>query len=126
MQQSELVCIKKVPGKGRGVFARKAIKKGELIEHTPLLIVPVEALVDGLENEFLGQYYYWRSERHIAIALGYGSLYNHSWKPKATFRLGKASIKYFALRDIKAGEEITINYNLDPKDRTPVGFKILK
>jgi len=35
-------------------------------------------------------------------------------------------MKYIALRNIKPGEEITINYNWDPKDKTPVGFKIVK
>jgi len=59
MQHSDLICVKTAPGKGRGVFARKIIKKGDVIEHIPLLIVPVEALADGLNNLHLGRFYYW-------------------------------------------------------------------
>lgn len=124
MQQSELICVKKAPGKGRGVFARKPIKKGEVIEHIPLLIVPADALVDGLENQFLGRYYYWWTKKKIAIALGYGSLYNHSYKANATYKHGNETMKYIAIRDIAEGEEITINYNWDPKDKSPVGFEV--
>lgn len=126
MRHSELVYVKKAPGKGRGVFARKKIKKGDVIEHIPLLIIPAEALVDGLDNLHICRFYYYWTKNRIAIALGYGSLYNHSYSPNAIYEHGSATIKYVALRNIKVGEEITINYNWDPKDKTPVGFKTVE
>ena len=36
------------------------------------------------------------------------------------------TLKYIAVRDIAEGEEVTINYNGDPKDQTPVEFKVVK
>jgi SET domain-containing protein len=126
MRQSELIRVQKVPGKGRGVFARKAIKKGQLIEQAPVLLVPADVLVDGLENPCLGKYSYWWTPKRMAIALGYGSLYNHSYEANTTFEVGKESIRYVADRDIPAGEEITINYNGDADDKSPVGFKVMK
>jgi len=126
MQHSDLICVKTAVGKGRGVFARKTIKKGQVIEHIPVLIIPVESIVDGLKNSHLGRYYYWWTRNRVAIALGFGSLYNHSYKPNAIYEHGTATIKYVALRTIKPGEEITINYNWDPKDKTPVGFAVVK
>ena len=31
MEHSDLICVKRAAGKGRGVFARKAIKKGVVL-----------------------------------------------------------------------------------------------
>jgi uncharacterized protein len=60
----------------------------------------------------------------VAVVLGYGSLYNHSYKPNAYYRDRRNRVKEFiALRDIAAGEEITINYNGSPHDPSDVGFE---
>ena len=126
MKQSDLVVVKTSPGKGRGVFAAKPIKKGDVIEHVPLLIVPADSLVDGLNNIHIGRFYYWWTKNRIAVALGYGSLYNHSYNANASYKHGAETIKYIAVRDIEPGEEVTINYNGDPKDKSPVGFKVVK
>jgi SET domain-containing protein len=126
MRHSELVCVKKCPGKGRGVFARKSIKKGDTIEHVPLLFVPAETMVNGLDNDYMRRYYYCWTSKRVAVALGYGSLYNHSYQSNAEYKHGSDTIKYVAIRNIAAGEEITINYNGDPKDKSPVGFKVMK
>jgi len=62
----------------------------------------------------------------VAIALGYGSLYNHSYTPNAHYRdIGRRSKEFLAVRDIAAGEEITVNYNGDPQDRTAVDFEVV-
>jgi SET domain-containing protein len=124
MQHSELVCVKKVKGKGRGVFARAAIRKGTIIEQVPVLVVPIKNLVGGLENEILRKYFYIWTRGNVAVSLGYGSLYNHSYTPNADYEHGNSSMIYRALRHIAAGEEITINYNGDPKDLSPVGFEV--
>jgi SET domain-containing protein len=33
---------------------------------------------------------------------------------------------FTAIRNIAAGEEITVNYNGEPGDRTPVGFDVVE
>ncbi len=43
-----LVTVKDAPGKGRGVFARKNLKKGEVIETCPVIVLPAEE-IDALE-----------------------------------------------------------------------------
>ncbi len=59
--------------------------------------------------------------------LGYGSLYNHSFEPNARYDdLGSQVKLYTAIRAIEAGREITINYNGEPTDRTPVGFEVIE
>lgn len=125
-KHSELVCIKDVNGKGRGVFARQDIPDGTVIERVPVLVVPLPNVM-GVDNDpVLSRFCFWRNRNTVAIALGYGSLYNHSFKPNATYEeCDNASMQFRALRDIEAGEEITINYNGDPKDRSSVGFSVV-
>jgi SET domain-containing protein len=125
MEHSELVCVKKVKGKGRGVFARCAIRKGTVVERVPVVIVPVKNLVDGWKNRVLNKYFYVWSRSTVAVSLGYGSLYNHSYAPNANYEHGDNVLVYRALRDIEAGEEITVNYNGSPSDQSAVGFEVV-
>src|SRR5690242_14055082 len=89
LHHSELICVKRIPGKGRGVVARRPIKKGAVIERVPVLLVPLADLVDGLENRTLKTYFYIWDKKHVAVSLGYGSLYNHSYEPNARYIHGK-------------------------------------
>jgi SET domain-containing protein len=125
MEHSSLIRVSHVKGKGRGVFAKCAIKNGAVIERVPILLVPIADLVDGLANPTLNRFFYHWDKKHIAVCLGYGSLYNHSFEPNARYIHGKEVITYRALRDITAAEEITINYNFKPNDRTPMKFKVV-
>lgn len=110
-------------GRGRGVFAARPFKPGEAVEQCPVVLVPVEQLelVDGLwELSFA-----WPNGRgKAAVALGFGSLYNHSWEPNARYDAVKGSleIRFTALRKISKGEEIFVNYNGDPGGRAPLWF----
>jgi hypothetical protein len=124
LTQSDLICIKQADKKGRGVFATRPIKKGAIIETVPVVFVPIRDLVDGAENPTFKKYLYHWTDTHVAICLGYGLLYNHSFKPNAVYTHGKDTLTYKALRDIAKAEEITINYNFDPKDQTPVDFEV--
>src|SRR5262249_50795475 len=124
MHHSTLIRVQKVKGKGRGVFATCDIKKGTVIERVPVVLVPIEDLVDGLRNRTLNKYYYIWSKTHVAVSLGYGSIYNHSYEPNARYVHGVMTLTYRALRDIEKGEEITVNYNFVPTDKTPMRFKV--
>jgi SET domain-containing protein len=120
----ELICVGKSPGKGRGVFAKKPIRKGAIIERVPVLVLPLKDFPGGLENTTLNNYVYVWSKSKIAVSLGYGSLYNHSYKPNAKYVHGPNMLTYRALADIAAGEEITINYNYEPNDKSPLAFDV--
>jgi SET domain-containing protein len=120
LKQTDKIEVRRAGRKGRGVFARRPIRKGEVIERTPVLVLPAGAA--------LGDYCFEWGEGTWALALGYGSLYNHSYHPNARYDDEDAGrVKVFtALRDIRPGEEILINYNGDPADRTPVGFEVVE
>src|SRR4051812_25270453 len=114
MQHSDLVFIKRIRGKGRGVFARTAIQEGTVIERVPVLVIPIKEFVGGLKNPSLCKYFYIWTKGKVAISLGYGTIYNHSFAPNADYFHHPGTILYKAIRDIAKGEEITINYNGNP------------
>jgi hypothetical protein len=115
------------PGKGRGVFATAPIAAGEIFERAPVIVSP-DTEWAHLEKTVLFHFSFcWGSNlEHAAIALGYASLYNHSFAPNARYRLQLDDhlIHFVALRAIAPGEEITVNYNGDPADREPVWFDV--
>ncbi len=95
-------------GVGRGVFATQRIEIGEEIERCPMLIVTAEraeALTIGADGYVFG----WGTDA-TALALGYGSLYNHSYAPNADTLETPDELVITALRVIEAGDEIFINY----------------
>ncbi len=110
--------VKSTKQKGRGVFALKDFKKGETIERCPILkLTPKERKL--LERTFMAYYVYpWKTLNDAAVVLGYGSIYNHSLVPNAKWirKYKSLNMIYKATRDIKQGEEITINYNGDYAD----------
>ncbi len=70
---------------GRGVFARRDIKAGKILETCPVLVLPADELFgpdDGRRTPKLVWYSFdWRpitEKEHVALALGFGSLYNHA------------------------------------------------
>lgn len=97
----------------RGVFALKDFKKSEIIECCPVIkLKPSER--EYLEETILDYYMYpWKNLKDAAIALGLGSIYNHSDKPNAKWVCDykKNQMIYKALQNIKKGEEITVDYN---------------
>ena len=124
-----MISIAHSEGKGRGVFAAKKFRSGEIIEQAPVIVIPGREL-QHIKDTVLNDYYFiWGQDQDKlktgAIALGYGSLYNHSYSPNATFikKHKDLIIEFKALQDIEEGEEITINYNGDPGDDAPLCFQ---
>ena len=126
-QHSDAVEVKRIKGKGRGVFARRAILKGEVIERVPVLVMTEDEYAQGLSQTPLKDYCFGWGTDQVALALGYGSLYNHSYKPNARYEdVGPATKAFVALRAIAAGDEITVNYNGRPGSRAKVWFDVLE
>jgi SET domain-containing protein len=120
--------IEKMPNKGRGVIATTLFKKGELIERVPVIIIPNNQHY-AIEKTIFNDYTFsWgKDPEDQALALGYGSLYNHSYMPNAFYvkDLENMWIDFIALTAIEPGNEITINYNGDPKCQDPLWFSVM-
>lgn len=116
--------VRELAGRGRGVLAGRAFRRGELLERAPVVVVP-RADVAPLRGKLLDDYWFWWDEQHVACALGWASLYNHACPANATFRCepGSRVIVIEAVADIPVGAEVTINYHGTPDDARPVWFE---
>lgn len=110
---------------GRGVFTAEPLSAGDIIEICPVIVLPPEQLTI-IHNSKLHDYYFlWGPDQdRPAIALGYGSIYNHAYEANANYRFDYVNntIDFFAVKPIAAGEEITVNYNGEPNNTQPVWF----
>jgi uncharacterized protein len=129
---SDKVYVKnsKIKGAGRGVFARCDIQKDEIIEQCPVIEVSKHD-TSKLNESILTTYFFYFGKRkeRLAIVLGFGSIYNHSHTPNATFSIKnmKRRIDFTAVKKIKKDSEITFDYyhGDDPKGhKTPLWFEV--
>lgn len=115
--------------RGAGVFAGRDFQAGELVEVCPVIVMEGPDERDHLDRTRLFNYYFaWgKQEEKVAIALGYGSLYNHSYCPNADHitDFSADEVRVYAYRPIRKDEEITINYAGRPECRDPVWFSVL-
>lgn len=119
--------IKDIKNKGRGVFTSKDIAAGEIVEVSPVLPL-TEKERKEVEKTILYDYIFeWGHDTNDAcVAWGYVSLYNHSYDSNCEyemdFSLNIISIR--TVKDIKKGEELTLNYNGDYDLKDPVWFDV--
>ena len=114
--------IKKVRGKGRGVFATKLYTEGAVVEVCPVITVLNNRDVRSNLNYYV---YAWGKNRSALVG-GCGSIYNHSNKPNAAVEMDykTMTLTVMALRRIGSGDEIQFNYS--PGYETQLGFKAKK
>ena len=105
----------------RGIIATQDIKKDQILEKCPIVLIPM-AEEEHLKQTTLWKYYFEWNKGYHCMVLGYGSLFNHSYKPNAkyVFSFQQRFLVFKSIKDIAAGEEITVNYNFDPKDTKPL------
>ncbi len=98
---------------GRGMFCLNDIEQGALIEICPLIKIPKDDL-KSIDQTNLYNYYFLMEDKAFpaCIALGFGSLYNHSHAPNAEVKIDAVDALMFieAIKDISAGEEIFLDY----------------
>jgi len=118
------LAVKDFGARGRGIVALEDIEPGRLVERSPVLIIPPvqRAVLDQTiiftyvfmwEHHTVEEDLYKHSGRS-AIALGYTSLLSHSYAPNCIFvrHIDELFIDVFAKRQIKRGEELTIDYQM--------------
>ena len=95
---------------GRGVFALKKIRDGDIIERCPAL----EVTDKDIGGELLNYVFYGSNEAARLVVMGNGMLFNHSSTPNVAYyreetELGPELVLY-ALRNIRKGEELFYSY----------------
>ncbi|MBL7746439.1 MAG: SET domain-containing protein-lysine N-methyltransferase [Chitinophagaceae bacterium] len=111
---------------GRGVFTSEPIEAGTVIEISPVIIMSLEDR-KLLDQTLLHNYIFeWGEEKDkCCMALGYVPVYNHSYASNCEYEMDFDAelISISTVRDIKAGEELFINYNGDWNDSKPLWFE---
>jgi hypothetical protein len=111
--------------RGRGVFTRKALPGGTLVEASPVIVMKEEDRV-LLDQTLLHDYIFlWGEDQtRCCLALGYLSLYNHNYRANCDYEMDfdKDIIQIITTRDVKKGEELCINYNGNWNDDRPLWF----
>jgi len=111
--------------KGRGVFTKKAIPAHTVIEISPVIVMS-KADREYLDKTLLHDYIFeWgTSKKKGCVALGYISLYNHDYEANCEYDMDYDNelITITTIKKIKKGEELCVNYNAQPNDKTKVWF----
>jgi hypothetical protein len=129
-----------IPLAGRGIFARKAFKKGEIVSISPVLVIPKHDLEPTASHSVFLNYCFLVPNTDLALfPIGLGGLINHggtssnveidwfdwsslSSSPPARLNwtageleenpFAPLDFQYIATQDIAPGEEILLNYGL--------------
>ncbi len=128
------VQVKISEGRGFGCFAIEKIEKEEVFEECYCLPITSGGFSDysftfvklnpiTFDNQRLNE---------SVLAMGFGSIYNHSNTPNSDWRIhkkyseqGKRILQFFALRDIDKGEEIFIYYGGESYWETRKNVKLI-
>lgn len=110
---SHKIEVKPSPISGMGVFAKQDIKTGETLEVSYFTILTQN--FSQIDNKLKEYVFSWPKNvwgGKSVVVWGYGSLYNHSKQNNADWDTDEENnvFKFFAVRDIKMGEEIFTNY----------------
>ena len=119
--------------KGKGAFAKRDIKKRTIIDQAHVIPIPNKDY-NKIKKTVLYDYcYIWEDPKHRpefenAITLSISQFLNHSYKPNVRYLYDykRKVIEFSAIRDIKKGEELTVNYNGLIHDKSPVWFDVVE
>lgn len=119
------------PKKGRGVVAKKIIKKNSVVELANIILIP-NTDYELIQDTILYHYVFeWddpknKGEKTNAIAFSVCQFFNHSYNPnmKYFYDYENSTIEYVAINDILKGEELTVNYNGKVEDNSPLWFEV--
>jgi len=128
MEIRSCLYVKAVKGKGNGVFTKEPIPANTTVEISPVVVLSKKES-DIADDTILRDYTFLWGPKQVkgCIALGYCSVYNHSYTPNCENEMDfdENTMSVMTLRDIKAGEELCINYNGDEMDEDePLWFKV--
>jgi SET domain-containing protein len=116
--------------KGRGLFAKKDILKGTILDKSDLLLITEEDY-KIIENTIIGNYIFeWTDESNTnltsAILFSPMELMNHSYNNNVNWELFKKEkiIEFKTIKDVKKGEELTVDYNNGDEGEDVVWFDV--
>ncbi len=92
---------------GRGVFANKNYKPGDIIELAPY----IEDQNDNFKGVIRDYIFSKNGDQKISVVgFGFTSMYNHADKPNAKWEIGNVHVIIQCVKPINKGDEIFISY----------------
>jgi SET domain-containing protein len=101
--------IKPSPFGGKGVFASRDIKKGEVLEYSPYIEDTLDKFT-GVVRDYVFNKPTDSSDRRAILVFGYSSMYNHADVPSADWNIENDGMKITANKNINKDDEIFISY----------------
>jgi uncharacterized protein len=118
--------IKTSENRGRGVYTTRSIKKDVVIEIAPVIVLTEKDRVLIDQTTLYNYIFEWEpnGEKLCCMALGTVPLYNHSYASNCEYFMDyeNGQIQVQTIRDVVAGEELTVNYNGDWNNEARVWF----
>ena len=111
--------------RGRGVYTSENLAVGTVIEISPVIVLPETDKILLDQTQLKDYIFLWGDEeKGCCVALGYLSVYNHSYMSNAEYEMdfSKAVMKISIMHYTRKDEEIFINYNGNWNDPKPVWF----
>lgn len=118
-----MVNIKTTKKYGRGLYASKNLKKGQVIEVCELLVL---SQIDTIrvDKTDLKWYVFKYNDVQDCLVLGNGELFNHSNNANVSYQIINNKMYFVAKRNIKKGRQLFTDYNQDDQVDTKNGYKI--
>jgi len=111
--------------KGRGVYTTKTIPSNTVIEISPVIVINAKDRSIIEKTKLYNYIFEWGSTKKSGcIALGYASLYNHDFSANCDYEMDfeQQLITIRTVKKVEKGEELFVNYNADPEDKTKLWF----
>lgn len=109
------------------MFTSEDIDVGTVVEISPVIIMSNKER-ELLDRTILHDYIFeWGDKKDkCCMALGYVPVYNHSYESNCEYEMDfeQELISIKTVRQVKAREQLFINYNGDWDDPTPVWFEV--
>jgi SET domain-containing protein len=114
MLHHKYIEVKNINDKGLGCVARSPIPASFAVEKAHVIIIPSDSLGDELSS-----YAFDWDDKSAALALGMGSIFNHSQNPNVDYHMENGCIYFITNKPIALGEELTIDYGEDYVESCP-------
>lgn len=118
--------------KGRGLFAKKDIEKGKVIDVAYVILISNKDCKKIKKTLVANYFFHWenpkyKSEYKVSLAMTICQFINHSFRPNVIYEINykNDTIKFTTIRDIIKGEELTMNYNKKQFEKSPVWFDFI-
>lgn len=106
--------VRSTATRGRGVFTLDDVREDEVVEVSHVLAFAADEYKQLEKTSLYNYLFEWPADASGgALALGLGSLFNHSSSRRNVyheFDFANQCIRFLAVRDLVAGEELLIDY----------------